>query len=113
MENRINMKELDHKLVRLGFRDNISGTQMLRLAVQKWEPGMGITKELYPMIAKECGSTASRVERVMRHAITSAWERGDALTIESCFGYSVSPLKGAPTVSEFVARMARVCAIED
>jgi len=113
MENRINLKELDHKMTRMGFRDNILGTAMLRLAVQEWEPGMGITKELYPIIARKCGSTPSRVERAMRHAITTAWERGDPLTIDGCFGYSVSPEKGAPTVSEFVARMARVCSLED
>ncbi len=113
MANHINKQELDHKMLRLGFRENILGTAMLREAVQIWEPGMGITKELYPILAKKFGSTATRVERAMRHAITTAWERGDTQTILSCFGYSVDPFRGAPTVSEFVARMARVCREEE
>lgn len=113
MENRINLKELDHKMLRLGFRDSIKGTDMLRVAIEVWRPGMAITKELYPTVARKCGSTPSRVERAMRHAITTAWERGDTLTIEGCFGCTVSAEKGAPTVSEFVARMSRVCALED
>lgn len=113
MKNAIDMKDLEQKMLRLGFRDSIQGTEMLRLAIQYWQPGMSITKELYPHIAKQCGSTASRVERSMRHAINSAWDRGDLLTMQSCFGYSVSPEKGTPTVSEFVARMARVCSLEN
>jgi two-component system response regulator (stage 0 sporulation protein A) len=113
MANHINLKELDRKMTRMGFRENISGTPLLREAVQMWRPGMGITKELYPALAKRFASTPTRVERSMRHAITTAWERGEALTIMDCFGYSVSPYKSAPTVGEFVARMARVCALED
>ena len=113
MENRINLKDLDRTLIRLGFRENIAGTAMLRTAVQEWEPGMSLTKELYPAVAKKCGSTASRAERAMRHAIATAWERGDPQTMLTCFGYTVDPYRGVPTVGEFVARMARVCADED
>lgn len=109
----INTQILDNKLLYLGFREVTCGTDMLRYAVEVWSPGMAISKELYPMVAKKFGSTPSRVERAMRHAIESAWERGDPYTIEHCFGYSISADKGKPTVSEFVCRMARVCACED
>lgn len=112
MENRINIEELDKNMRLLGFRENISGTEMLRVAIKEWEPGMSMTKELYPIVARKCGSTPSRVERAMRHAITTAFERGSIDTIIGLFGYSVSPDKGAPTVGEFVARMARVCSDE-
>lgn len=113
MENRINMEELDRNLVLLGFRENIAGTNMLRVAVKEWEPGMSMTKELYPIVARKCGSTPSRAERAMRHAIETAFDRGSIDTINGLFGYSMSPTKGAPTVSEFVARMARVCSDEN
>lgn len=113
MKNKIDMQELDNKLIRLGFRDNIAGTQMIRVAVQEWYPGISMTKELYPAIAEELHSTASRVERAMRHAITTAFDRGSVSTINSLFGYTISAEKGTPTVGEFVARMARVCAVED
>lgn len=109
----IDKQILEDKLLRLGFREVNSGTDMLRFTVKNWEPGMSYTKELYPAIAKQFGSTPDRVERAMRHAIECAWERGDYDTILGCFGYTIRADKGKPTVSEFVARMARVCARED
>ena len=33
-----------------------------------------VTKRLYPEIAKKNGTTASRVERAIRHAIEVAWD---------------------------------------
>ena len=35
-----------------------------------------ITKQLYPAIAERYGTTPSRVERAIRHAIEVAWARG-------------------------------------
>lgn len=113
MKNSINHAFLEQKMVWMGFREITSGTAMLRYAVGCWEPGMTMTKELYPRVAKEFGSTPQRVERAMRHAIETAWDRGDIGTIISCFGSSTSPGKGKPTVGEFVSRMARVCSNAD
>ena len=41
----------------------------------------GITKELYPSIAKKYNTTPSRVERAIRHAIEVAWTRGRVETL--------------------------------
>lgn len=65
-----------------------------------------ITKQLYPAIAEQYGTTASRVERAIRHAIEVAWSRGSVETINELFGYTVSAGKGKPTNSEFVALIA-------
>ena len=65
-----------------------------------------ITKQLYPTIAQMYGTTASRVERAIRHAIEVAWNRGKIETINELFGYTISAGKGKPTNSEFVARIA-------
>lgn len=65
-----------------------------------------ITKELYPAIAIKYGSTPSRVERAMRHAIELAWERGNYDAISRLFGYTVNIERGKPTNSEFVAIIA-------
>lgn len=113
MKNGIDKALLDQKMLWMGFREITSGTAMLRYAVDYWEPGMSVTNELYPRVAKEFGSTPGRVERAMRHAIETAWDRGNPGTINACFGYSTSPEKGKPTVGEFVSRMARVCSNED
>ena len=65
-----------------------------------------VTKILYPEVAKRFGTTASRVERAIRHAIEVAWDRGDLETLQKYFGYSVSNTKGKPTNSEIDIRIA-------
>lgn len=65
-----------------------------------------ITKVLYPDIAKQFNTTASRVERAIRHAIEVAWSRGNIDAISSLFGYTVSVSKAKPTNSEFIAMVA-------
>ena len=51
-------------------------------------------------------TTASRVERAIRHAIEVAWDRGDVDTLNSYFGYTIHNLRGKPTNSEFIAMIA-------
>ena len=63
-------------------------------------------KVLYPEVAKRFNTTASRVERAIRHAIEVAWDRGDLETLQKYFGYTVSNVKGKPTNSEFIAMIA-------
>ncbi|MEH7237005.1 sporulation transcription factor Spo0A [Bacillus sp. JJ1562] len=65
-----------------------------------------ITKVLYPDIAKKFNTTASRVERAIRHAIEVAWSRGNIDSISNLFGYTVSMSKAKPTNSEFIAMVA-------
>ncbi len=65
-----------------------------------------VTKEIYPAVARRFGTTVSRVERAMRHAIEIAWDRGDVDVITECFGYTVSPSRGKPTNGEFIALVA-------
>ena len=65
-----------------------------------------VTKRLYPEIAKRNMTTASRVERAIRHAIEVAWDRGDVDTLNSYFGYTIHNLRGKPTNSEFIAMIS-------
>jgi two-component system response regulator (stage 0 sporulation protein A) len=39
----------------------------------------------------------------MRHAIETAWERGDVGVLSELFGYTVRASRGKPTNSEFIA----------
>ena len=66
----------------------------------------GVTKILYPAVAKKYATTSSRVERAIRHAIEVAWDRGDVDTLQKYFGYTVSGIKGKPTNSECIAMIA-------
>lgn len=65
-----------------------------------------ITKVLYPEIAKKYATTASRVERAIRHAIEVAWNRGNIDAIDDIFGYTISASKAKPTNSEFIAMIS-------
>ncbi|MGN1095440.1 MAG: sporulation initiation factor Spo0A C-terminal domain-containing protein, partial [Eubacteriales bacterium] len=65
-----------------------------------------VTKILYPTVAKKYQTTASRVERAIRHAIEVAWDRGDIDTLNSYFGYTIQNERGKPTNSEFIAMIA-------
>ena len=94
----------------IGVPAHIKGYQYLReairLAVEDMEVINAVTKVLYPAVAKRFGTTASRVERAIRHAIEVAWDRGDLETLQKYFGYTVSNAKGKPTNSEFIAMIA-------
>ena len=91
----------------IGVPAHIKGYQYLREAIMMSveDPEMlgSITKVLYPTIARKNQTTASRVERAIRHAIEVAWSRGKMDTIDELFGYTVSTGKGKPTNSEFIA----------
>ena len=69
-------------------------------------PAAIITSWLYPGIAHRFGTTSSKVERAIRHAIEVAWDRGDIEVLQKFFGYTVSNIKGKPTNSEFIAMIA-------
>lgn len=94
----------------VGVPAHIKGYQYLReaiiMVVGNIEIINQITKQLYPEIARKYGTTPSRVERAIRHAIEVAWGRGQTETVESIFGYTVSAAKGKPTNSEFIAMIA-------
>ena len=65
-----------------------------------------MTNRLYRQNANKNATTASRVERAIRHAIEVAWDRGDVDTLNSYFGYTIHNLRGKPTNSEFIAMIA-------
>ena len=94
----------------IGVPAHIKGYQYLReaiiLTVENMDVINAVTKVLYPEVAKRFGTTPSRVERAIRHAIEVAWDRGDIETLQKYFGYTVNSAKGKPTNSEFIAMIA-------
>jgi two-component system response regulator (stage 0 sporulation protein A) len=68
----------------------------------------GITKRLYPAVAKKHGSTASRVERSIRHAIQVAWQKGAGPRFTDMMGYTsfANGWADKPTNSHFIAAVA-------
>ena len=94
----------------IGVPAHIKGYMYLReaitMVVNDMELLSAVTKELYPSIAKKYNTTASRVERAIRHAIEVAWGRGQVDAINKLFGYTIHNEKGKPTNSEFIAIIA-------
>jgi two-component system response regulator (stage 0 sporulation protein A) len=102
--------EITNIIHEIGVPAHIKGYLYLReaifMVVNDVELLSAVTKELYPSIAKKFNTTASRVERAIRHAIEVAWSRGQVETINKIFGYTIHNSKGKPTNSEFIAMVA-------
>ena len=94
----------------IGVPAHIKGYQYLRdailMAIEDDDIINAVTKRLYPAVAKKHGTTSSRVERAIRHAIEVAWDRGDVEVLNTYFGYTIHNGRGKPTNSEFIAMIA-------
>ncbi len=113
-------RSLDERIAGLfltiGIPAHIKGYQFLREAVKMVmdQPEMinRITKELYPGIARRFNTTASKVERAIRHAIEVAWSRGRIEVLNQVFGVNVCSLDDKPTNGEFIALVADKLSLE-
>jgi len=94
----------------MGVPAHIKGYQYIRdaiaMVIEDMDTINSITKLLYPTVAKHYNTTASRVERAIRHAIEVAWDRGNPDVLNDLFGYTILGSKGKPTNSEFIALIA-------
>ena len=109
-------RDMDERIsnifISVGIPAHIKGYQFLReaikMAVENPEVINSITKRLYPEVAKVFDTSASKVERAIRHAIEVAWNRGKIENINSLFGVKVYSHNEKPTNGEFIARMSNV-----
>lgn len=96
----------------IGVPAHVKGYQYLRegilFTIRDADPTAGITKVLYPTVAKKFSSTPSCVERSMRHAIDIVWNRGDEDVQEKIFCGAFSGSTGRPTNGEFIATIAEL-----
>lgn len=94
----------------IGIPPHIKGYGYLRegvkMAIDRPDIINGITKELYPKIGEKFNTTASKVERAIRHAIEVAWNRGRIETINALFGVRAYVGQEKPTNGEFIALVA-------
>lgn len=99
-------------LLELGAPDHLVGhPYVVEAILMSLENRMyidNITFGLYPQLAAKFDTTASRVERAIRHLIEVTWTRGDLDVLNRYFGNTVSPEKGKPTNGEFIARMVNI-----
>lgn len=100
-------EKITNLFLALGIPAHIKGYQYLREAVrmvlENHDVINRITKELYPAVARRYDTSASKVERAMRHAISVAWTRGRLDTVNQMVGYKVFRREDKPTNGEFIA----------
>ena len=103
-------EQVTNLFLTIGIPAHIKGYHYLREAVRMVlscpDVINRITKELYPGIARKFDTTASKVERAMRHAIDVAWSRGRLDSVNSMYGYKVLSPDDKPTNGEFIALIA-------
>ena len=113
-ENYPNSREIDERIsnifITVGIPPHIKGYNYLRegvkMTMQRPSIINNITKQLYPQIGKKYDTSASKVERAIRHAIEVAWNRGRIETINTLFGVRAYVGNEKPTNGEFIALVA-------
>lgn len=96
--------------INVGIPPHIKGYSFLREGVKMAveDPAIinNITKRLYPSIGERYGTSASKVERAIRHAIEVAWNRGRIESINGILGVRAYVGAEKPTNGEFIALVA-------
>ena len=103
-------ERISNIFISIGIPPHIKGYGYLRegikMAVEDPHVINNVTKGLYPVIGEKFGTTASKVERAIRHAIEVAWNRGRIEAVNAIFGARVYIGTEKPTNSEFIALVA-------
>ena len=109
--HKISLEEKISKIfINVGIPPHIKGYSFLRegvkMAVEDPDVINNITKKLYPSIGEKYQTTASKVERAIRHAIEVAWNRGRIDNINAILGVRAYIGAEKPTNGEFIALVA-------
>lgn len=110
-------ERISNIFISIGIPPHIKGYNYLRegikMAVEDPRIINNVTKGLYPMIAERFTTSASKVERAIRHAIEVAWNRGRIDAVNAIFGVRVYIGSEKPTNSEFIALVADKLILEN
>ncbi len=104
-------------LKKLGIAPDKNGFHYLRKAIYEcyMEPSLltSITKEIYPMLAESFSKKESCIERSIRSAIETGWDRGNYEYSNELFSNCVDYYKTKPTNGEFIAIIVDKLMIEE
>lgn len=93
----------------LGIPVHIRGYQYIKFGIPKLMEDANldfcITKDFYPKIAEEFGTTPSKVERAIRTAMEVGIDNGNRQLWYEIFGYTIRPTQGKVTNKEFCCAM--------
>lgn len=104
-------------LQEIGLSANLKGYVYVREAVllARRDPSLlhAMTKALYPEVARRFDTSASCVERSIRHAVENLWQHGDAELLSRMFGATVTAARGKPTNGAFIAVLTEHLRLRD
>ncbi len=110
-------ERISNIFISIGIPPHIKGYNYLRegikMAVNDPHVINNVTKGLYPVIGEKFDTSASKVERAIRHAIEVAWNRGRIDAVNAIFGARVYIGTEKPTNSEFIALVADKLILEN
>lgn len=98
-------KELGCSANRCGYEQ---AAYAIKLVVSDDTYLRGVSKRLYPDVAKRFNTTPSRAERNIRHLVEVAFYRNNPTDTYRIFGNCVDPNRGKLMNSEFIAACARI-----
>lgn len=98
--------QISKLLKQLGITPNLKGylylKQAIEMGVRDSSVFDGITKRLYPYIAEQNHTTATSVERTIRHAIDTVWTKGNK---ELFWNITQTCMLERPTNSQFIIQL--------
>lgn len=93
-------------LIDIGISPHINGYMYIKdcvlLLYELNTSGISITKYLYPKLAEKYGSTPSRIERSIRHAIDVAWQKNHTFNNDTSHSNFFS-IEKKPTNLQFIS----------
>lgn len=102
---------ISEHLTNIGIPSGLSGYRYLLSAIRKVIEDEsildGITKILYPEIARLHNSTPQRVEKAIRHAIKTTWDNSSSLLHLDEYHFYIKKGRNYPTNSQFIAEIYR------
>lgn len=108
----VGTRDIREILKNIGIPCHILGYRYIQdaVAIAKKEPYKlkDLVKIIYAEIAVKNGTTSTRVERAIRHAIEKEFTYGNSEEIYKYFGNSYSKDKGKPTNKEFIAMLVEL-----
>ena len=98
-------EKLIGKLQRLGFPMHHRGTWYIHDAVLLWEPGIYLTKEIYPQVAHIHGVKWTAVERAVRATMDYVWDHSRGFTTDVAELLGIARIAVRPPAAELVAAL--------
>lgn len=110
ISHRMQHSDPSQLLLAMGIPARLRGSKYLReaIALMLADPAQSVTKELYPAVGAMYGVSGNRVERCIRNAVHSTWEKSDGRLWQQYFPADENNRVNRPTNSQFISRLLQI-----